>query len=155
MDCVYEFLCELLNATTPSGRLSHLSRLPATEPKRVTIPKPIPYHDYVSTKSDQTSMDLNSRSPAVNLFQPIRLSVNPFLHNPSFESFPRLDFKPFRRLGFDIWDREKMARLGMGKVPRFIKQPEFRWVGPFSSGSSAFEFYFRWNSLVVENCNDA
>ncbi|KAL9076638.1 MAG: hypothetical protein Q9161_000970 [Pseudevernia consocians] len=156
MDCLYQFMCEFLDATArPSVHPPHLSKLPATERKFVTVPKPIPYDDYVSSQWCQTTKDLNYRSFAVDTFHAIVRSFHTTLYNSGFEPFQRPDFEPFRRLGFDIWDREKMAGLGLVRVPRFLKQPEFCWVGPVKSGSGMFEYYFRWKSLMVEKCKNS
>ena len=157
MDSVYRFLSDCLDATTmPSTHPPHLSKLPVTESKFVTSPKNIPCDDYVASKWGQTKNNLNCRSPAVNAFSSIRRSFDTALYNSGFEPFQRFDFEQFRRLGFEIWDREKMARLGLISVPRFVKQPGFCWVGPVRNGSGVFEYYFRWKSLMAEMCkNDA
>lgn len=95
-------------------------------------------------------MHLSCSSPGVSAFQSIHQSFDRTLHRSGFERFQRADFEPFWRLGFSVWDREKLARLGLSNVPHFAKQREPRWVGLVRNGSGAFEFYFRWKSLMVE-----
>ena len=41
-------------------------------------------------------------------------------------------FEPFQRLGFCIWDREKMTRLGLIEVPASVKQSEPSWLAALS-----------------------
>lgn len=84
------------------------------------------------------------------MFQSIHQSFDRTLHRSRFEPFQRADLEPFRRLGFSVWDWEKLARLGLCNVAHFAKQREYRWVGPVRNGSGAFDFYFRWKSLMVE-----
>ena len=153
MDCVYGFLCEFFDAIkTPS---THLSKFPDTETEVVTVPRPTPHDDYVSSEWGQTTKNLNYRSRGVAMFKLIRRSFHTTLYDSGFEPFQLVDYEPFRRLGFDIWDREKMAGLGLINVPRFLKQPGFCWVGPVRNGSGMFEYYFRWKSLMVEKCKNS
>ena len=54
-------------------------------------------------------------------------------------------FKAFQRLGFHVWDWERMAGLGLIEVQRADKD-----LAPVRNGWSEFDFYFRCNSLVIE-----
>lgn len=142
MDCVYDFLCELSDAiSTSSARPPHLPKLPTTETKLVTVPKSIPYRDLESSIWKQTPEALDCRSPGLAAFSRIQRSFHPELQE---------SFKPFRRLGFCIWDNEKMVRLGLIKVPDFGKQPKPSWVGAVKRRWTVSDYWFRWNSLVIE-----
>lgn len=141
MDCVYEHIREFSDAlATLSARSPHLYKLPATESRSVTVARPIPYYSYVSFKWGQTTEHLDRSSAAISCFHRIRVWFDPQL--------PRSSFPSFRRLGFEIWDREKMARLGLITAPGFLKQRDFHWVGPVSDASGGFEHYFRWKSVI-------
>lgn len=138
INCVYGYLCEISNVTTiPSAHRSHLSELPVTEPKSVTVPKSMPYLDDILFKSSHPTTYLDRSSPGVKQFQSIQYVFGPTLQYSRFE--------PFQRLGFHIWESERMA--GLGLIKRLLCDGHPR---PVRNGRTDFDYYFRWNSLVVE-----
>ena len=138
MDCVYGFLCEFSGETTlPLAHRSHLSELPATEPDSVTVPKSIPYHDHTMSKETHPTTQLGRPSPGVSTTRRIQLAFNPSLQYSRFD--------PLWRLGFHIWDRERMAGLGLITVPRSEKH-----LTPVKNGFTKYELCFRWDSLIAE-----
>lgn len=131
MDCVYDFLWECFDTKSmPSSHRSHLSELPATDPKSLTAAKSMPYHDQRAPKRDHPVEQLDRPSPAVCRLGAILYSR----------------FKPLQRLGIHIWDRKRMAGLGLIKVRRSEK-----YLAPIRNPSSEFEFYFKWNSLLAKD----
>lgn len=142
INCVYKFLRKSSDAiTTASTQPPHLTKVPTFEPKFVALPESTRYGDLESSRWDQTPSHLDCCSPGVLAFKGIQLRSNRYLKEP---------FELFRRLGFCIWDREKMTRLGLIRVPAFVAQPEPSWLGAVTRGSSIFDYRFRWNSLVIE-----
>lgn len=138
IDCVYGYLCEISNVTTmPLARRSHLSELPVNEPNTVTAPKSMPYHDHGLSNSSHRIVQLDRPSPGVSKIRAIQFAFGPPLQYSRFD--------PFRRLGFHIWDSERMAGLGLIKGPL-----SERHLRPVRNGRTEFDYYFRWNSLVAE-----
>lgn len=148
MDCVYEFLHDVSEATTASSaQPPHLSKLPLLEHKSVTAQKSIPHHDVLVYNWCQSTIHLSKKSPAANFFY----TFGSVFFSPLYNS----SFTPFRRLGFGIWDLEKMVRLGL--IPLGVsKQPprvsEMYWVGPFERSPRQDDFLFRWKSLLADDC---
>ena len=138
MDCVYYFLCEDSRVITlPLAHRLHLSELPATGPNSVTVPKPMPYNDHTSSQWNHPTIILDRPSPGVSQISSIQKVFSPPLQQSRFESF--------RRLGFHIWDRERMGGLGLIRVLR-----SDNYLAPVQNSASEFDYYFRWNSLVAE-----
>lgn len=138
INCVYEFLCEFSDAKTKAfTQPPHLTKVPTFEPNLVALPKSTPYGDLESSRWDQTPSHLERCSPGI--FEFLR-----------FSWYQKEPFKRFWRLGFCIWDREKMTRLGLVRAPAFIEEPEPSWLEAVRRGSSSFDYWFRWNSLVIK-----
>ena len=121
----------------PLPHRSYLSEFPTTNPKALMAPKQMPYHDDELSKLSHRDENIDRPSPGVSKITAIQLAFWPPL------LYAR--FKPFQRLGFHIWDWERIAGLGLIKVPR-----EEEHLAPVRNGWSEFDYYFRWNSLVAE-----
>ena len=131
IECVYKFLREFPDAiTTAFTKPPHLTKNSTIKPKFVALPKSTPYGDLESSSWEQTPSHLDCCSPGLLAFMRIQIRFNWYLWEP---------FEPFRRLSFCIWDREKMTRLWLIKVPAFVEQPEPSWLGIVTRGSSIFD----------------
>ena len=145
MDDIYGFLYEFSGGKMPrSAQQPHLAKLPAIAPKDLATAQPLPYQNATVANWYQSPIHLEQSAPAVHFFQI-------FLHDEPFSPLYNSSFKPFRRLGFGIWDREKMARLGLIHLSHYVQPPrvsEIYWVGPFQDSPKMDDLYFRWTSLV-------
>ncbi|CAF9917169.1 hypothetical protein IMSHALPRED_003484 [Imshaugia aleurites] len=148
LDCVYDYLYDISDATTrPPGQPLHLAKLPLIEHGSVTVPRSTPVHDVLVYNWCQSTIFLGKMSPAMKFLNTIgKLSFSP-LYRSSFE--------PFQRLGFGIWDSEKMARLGLNQysmrtLPADVSKM-YR-VGPFEGRPQQNDLLFRCNSLLVDGC---
>ena len=150
MDCVYDFLRKYSGVQiSPPGQSSHLSQLPATEIRSFSAPQPTPIQNDTLHKWRQRIVDLNKRNDAAHYYDSLRV----IWHSPLYGS----SIKLFRRLGFVIWDLEKLARLGLVHLTSIYQPPwesEIYWVGPFKGNPSGDDMWFRWKSLVGEYSND-
>ncbi|KAL9068107.1 MAG: hypothetical protein Q9161_006460 [Pseudevernia consocians] len=149
MDCVYEFLVESSSVkSSSSDHSSHLSQLPASELKSITVPQPTPIQNDTLRKWHQSILDLNHRNDAASFFN----SAQIIWHSPLY----RFSIDPFLRLGFVIWDLDKMGRLGLADLSPVHLPPwdsEVYWVGPFKRKTLGDDVWFRWKSLVGEDFN--
>ena len=145
MDCVYELLQEILEETrSSSARPAHLTNITLLEQKHVTAPLSIPIdHDSLYDWC-QATVYLNKETSAVNSFYSVGSSP--------FSPLSKTSFRPFRRLGFGIWDLEKMARLGLTHLSMRLQPPrvsEMYWVGPFKRSPRTDDFLIQ----VAESFN--
>ena len=86
---------------------------------------------------DSSQQKIDRPSPGVSENRAIQYAFSPPLHYSRF--------KAFQRLGFHVWDWERMAGLGLIEAQRADKD-----LAPVRNGWSEFNFYVRWNSLVIE-----
>lgn len=144
MKCVYDYLRRSVIATPPpsSTQQPYLSRLSEIYPKSITVPQPIPTETSRVMCWQQAVIHLDRGSSAYGTLSDL-LRYN--IYSPLY----RTAFKPFRDLGFVIWDSEKLARLGLS-VGEQKRLPEEYWVTPTGDCSSS-DGWFRWKSLIDED----
>ncbi len=144
MRCVYDFLLESSNVSIqPPDHSLQMSQLPATGLESFTAPQPTPIQDNTLRKWHQAIPDLDKRNDAASFFT----SAQIIFHSPLYRS----NIEPFRRLGFIIWDLDKMGRLGLADLSPVHLPPwdsEIYWVGPFKRKTLGDDVWFRWKSLV-------
>ena len=139
IDCVYDFLCECVGATRmPPAHRSHLIELPTTNPKVLMAPRSMPYRDHDLWRRTDPNENIDRPSPGASKIRALRHVFWPPLQSSLF--------KPSQRLGFYVWDWERMVGLGLIKV-----QDADKYLAPVRDVWSEFDFYFRGKGLVVED----
>ena len=114
IDCVYDFLCECFDATRmPLTHRSHLTELPATNPKILMAPRSMPYRDHDLRTWTYPIENIDRPSPGVSKIQALQYAFSPPLRYSRF--------KLLQRLGFNVLDWERMAGLGLLEVQEVYK----------------------------------
>ena len=158
LQCVLDYLCEQsVGSHELAGQLSHLRSLPAVNPVRFSSPIPAPSQDTCADRwwtlgniekcwwrsAWQSPRCLRGPSPGYYYFYKLQCGDD---HMP-FENY---DFSPLRALGLGIWDKEKLARLGLafwGSRCRAV--PEMYLFGPRKEIPNGVELVIRWKSLMA------
>lgn len=150
MDAVLIYIHEIQSTSSLSWEEHHSShakvkpRLPKIKPTGVIQfwkPEAPSADDKVASARQQVVAAADFPSPGYNFFQ------RPCLHMP-WSPLKQSSFRPFQRLGFGIWDLQKMGELGMLHPPRELNPETGKLHTPiFNKRPSVNELIFRWRSV--------
>lgn len=145
LDCVLDYLAEISNQeVNPADEMPpHLQKLPTLSFESLSTLMKVPSEDFTAVMQGQWHPELAATSPGYHFFH-----VHQAYRQRGLCAIVGLDFKPFRRLGLGIWDREKLRRLGLCNYPdKKVENYEELYV---NSTYTKWEMFLRWRSLVVE-----
>lgn len=147
MQCVYDHLQEIHPSDKYTSDSQPSPRLPAIAPTNSTqdwAAQAPPKDTDTAFAWGQDPESANHPSPGYNFFHA------GCLHMPS-SPLKESSFRPFRRLGFGIWDLQKMAGLEMLNPPKKFNSPaNGQWyVMGVDKRLSQDDLFFTWRS--VEN----
>ena len=103
---VYKYILELSNKSKSSLRFG----LPLVNRIPVALPASRPVDNDWSNSWDQLESDLSLQSPGANIMRVLRLRHDSPIHN--------MNVMPLWRLGLGIWDKRRLAFLGLLSAPR-------------------------------------
>ena len=156
IQCVYEFMCEFADDGSPSSiHPRHISKFPTLQPQAITSLQKRPNTDWDLLEAlEQNPRLINAPAAAI-----IRISAQlGRWYSPLYEC----NFEPFRRLGFSIWDGQKLLRLGLTRLPdKRLTPDQVKENTPTPALALApgglvneDDHLFRWYSLVGDVDSD-
>ncbi|KAL8922330.1 MAG: hypothetical protein Q9172_003622 [Xanthocarpia lactea] len=167
MHCVVGFLKEVSAKSSSSAetiddhRLPRLQSLPNVEADCYTTPAPFPRCEETARMWQQWTTDLDCEGPGSKRFHRLKAYQRAEILIGVYDiqnSLLAYDFKFLASLGIPIWDREKLARLGLDHIDDLPKEVMEKYLlatlrGPLrrrrTEGPSRFELSVRWGRLFI------
>lgn len=145
MECVLDYLEEMQSSASYPSDSQRSPRLPTINPTSTTQfwgAQAPPKSNDTAFAWGQDTEAANHPSPGYNFFH------TACLHMPS-SPLKRSSFHPFKRLGFGIWDLQKMAGLEMLNLPKELNSPaNGKWyVMGVDKRLSLDDLFFTWKSV--------